>query len=51
MYGPQAQTVKPPEPPRDRCPVMVRNAEGTPTRCALSFGHAESHVPGEPVPA
>jgi hypothetical protein len=47
---PRERTVMPaPETPRAPCPVMVRRADGTPTRCALSFGHAESHEPGEPV--
>jgi hypothetical protein len=39
-----------PETTRAKCPTMVRRADGTPTRCALSFGHAESHEPGEVVP-
>lgn len=42
---------RPPESPRDRCPTMTRNAEGTPTRCALTHGHAAEHIPGEPIPA
>ncbi|MGA2502067.1 MAG: hypothetical protein ABSH20_30355, partial [Tepidisphaeraceae bacterium] len=52
LYGPEAVAQRPPEPTRERCPHMVRNAEGAPTRCALSFGHPETeHVPGEVIAA